>query len=73
PTLQAGTSPTNWPKTTTNKQLFATGKKINDLLYQTWPSSLDGEKITMTTNTTIHNNHHVIYKPWHTCRPYDNI
>ncbi|WP_241809529.1 hypothetical protein, partial [Corynebacterium diphtheriae] len=48
-------------------------KKINDLLYQTWPSSLDGEKITMTTNTTIHNNHHVIYKPWHTCRPYDNI
>ncbi|WP_206759779.1 hypothetical protein [Corynebacterium belfantii] len=27
----------------------------------------------MTTNTTIHNNHHVIYKPWHTCRPYDNI
>ncbi|MHC9894436.1 hypothetical protein ACQX1D_09970, partial [Corynebacterium diphtheriae] len=32
-----------------------------------------GEKITMTTNTTIHNNHHVIYKPWHTCRPYDNI
>ncbi|WP_206744906.1 hypothetical protein, partial [Corynebacterium diphtheriae] len=45
PTLQAGTSPTNWLKTTTNNTtLFATGKKINDLLYQTWPSSLDGEK-----------------------------
>ncbi|MCM0095161.1 hypothetical protein L2152_10420, partial [Corynebacterium diphtheriae] len=35
PTLQAGTSPTNWLKTTTNNTtLFATGKKINDLLYQ---------------------------------------
>ncbi|MHC9725314.1 hypothetical protein ACNQTW_04835, partial [Corynebacterium diphtheriae] len=24
-------------------------------------------------NDHQHNNHHVIYKPWHTCRPYDNI